>query len=303
MEKQLIKENDILPNLCFGTDITSLHSWGIKRKFEEMKYWVKILLNKNKKISEKSLKLPKIIETCMKNGCNMFDTSRAYDSSEYTLGKVLKKYPRESYYVVTKLCNTAQYENKVRESFIQSLNELDMEYVDVYLMHWPVKEHFVESWKTMEKLYEEGLCKSIGVCNFNIHHFEELKKHAKIMPMFNQIECHPLFTQTDLRKYCNDNNIKIMAYTSTARMDERLNKTVLVPIAKKYNKSIAQVILKWHQQIGNIPIVNTFNKKHMIENINIKDFYLTNQEIESINRININSRLRYDPDNCDFKQL
>ena len=289
--------------ICFGTDITYLHNWGFKRKISEIKYWLKVILNKNKKQSIKNLKLPKIIDVSMKNGCTMFDTSRAYGASEYTLGRTLKKYPRESYYIVTKLYNTAQYENKIRESFFKSLKELDMEYVDLYLMHWPVEGHFIESWKEMEKLYNEGLCKAIGVCNFNIHHLEELKKYATIIPMVNQIECHPLFTQTELRKYCNNNNIKIMAYTSTARMDERLKKTVLVPISKKYNKTIAQVILKWHQQIGNIPIVNSTNKKHMLENIKIDDFYLTDHEIESINNININSRLRYDPDNCDFKQL
>lgn len=290
-------------NVCFGTDITYLNNWGIKRKIDELKCRLKIILNRNRRSAIKNLYLPKMIEVAMENGCNIFDTSRAYGASEYTLGKSLKKYPREKYYIVTKLCNTAQYQNKVRESCLESLKELDMDYIDLYLMHWPVEGHYIDAWKEMEKLYKEGLVKSIGVCNFNIHHFEELKKHASIMPMVNQIECHPLFTQTELREYCNKNNIKIMAYTSTARMDERLKKTVLVPIAKKYNKTIAQIILRWHQQIGNIPIFNSTNKKHMIENIKINDFKLTDDEIENINSININSRLRYDPDNCDFKQL
>ena len=271
--KELFKlNNGQVLKLCFGTDITYLHNRGGKRKVSELKCLINIKLNRGRTIATKNLYLPRMIKLAMENGCRMFDTARAYGASEYTLGKVLEKYPRDSYYVVTKLTNRAQYANKVRETFFKSLKELNMEYVDLYLMHWPVTEHFINSWKEMEKLYNEGLCKAIGVCNFNEHHFEELKKHATIMPMVNQIECHPLFTQEKLREYCRKNNIQIMAYTSTARMDERLTKTVLVPISKKYNKTIAQIILKWHQQIGNIPIVNTTNKKHMLENIATDDY-------------------------------
>lgn len=187
--------------------------------------------------------------------------------------------------------------------FAEVLEELKTDYLDVYLLHWPVKDIWLNSWKQMEKLYNQGICKTIGVCNCNIHHLEELKKVATIMPMINQFECHPLFTQNALREYCNLNNIQIMAYTSTARMDERLRKTVLTPISKKYNKSIAQVILRWHQQLGNIPIFSSTSISHTISNLRIQDFSLTDSEIDSITRININSRLRYDPDNCDFSQL
>lgn len=170
-------------------------------------------------------------------------------------------------------------------------------------MHWPVEGHYLDNWKQMEELYREGVCKAIGVCNCNIHHLRELEKCAEIMPMVNQIECHPLFTQEKLRTYCKEKGIQIMAYTSTARMDERMRKTCLTPIAKKYGKNMTQVILKWHQQIGNIPIVNTYNTNHMLDNLDIDNFRLTEEEIEQISKININSRLRYDPDNCDFSQL
>lgn len=184
-----------------------------------------------------------------------------------------------------------------------SLKNLDTDYVDLYLMHWPVEGKYIKSWKIMERLYEKGLAKAIGVCNCNIHHLEELRKQAKIMPMVNQFECHPLFTQNELREYCKENNIQVMAYTPTARMDERLFKTVLSKIAKKYSKTVAQIIIKWHIQIGNIPIVNTSNLEHLRQNYNVFDFELTQQEVYEITKININSRLRYDPDNCDFRQL
>lgn len=292
-----------IPDLCFGTDITYIHSNGLKRKYEELKCLVKMGLNRDKYYASKSFYLPRIINLSMENGCKMFDTSQAYGASEYTLGQVLKKYPRKDYVIVTKLCNSSQYNETVADGLKKSLDELGMEYIDVYLMHWPVKEHFIESWKQMEKLYKEGLCRAIGVCNFNIHHLKELAQYAEITPMINQIECHPLFTQCDLRDYCNEHNIRVMAYTSTARMDLRMKNTCLVPISNKYNKTVAQVILKWHQQIGNIPIVNSTNFRHMADNININNFELTQSEVEQILAININSRLRYDPDNCDFRKL
>ena len=121
--------------------------------------------------------------------------------------------------------------------------------------------------------------------------------------MINQIECHPLFTQNELRQYCKNNHIEIMAYTSTARMDDRLKKSVLMSIANQHNKTITQIILKWHIQIGNIPIFSSSKAKHVIENSHLDDFFLTEEELKMISAININSRLRYDPDNCDFTKL
>lgn len=292
-----------VPNLCFGTGITGVHCEGIKKSIILVKLFLKMKLNRDFNDSKNNYYLPKIIKLCMDNGCNHFDTSRAYGASEYMLGSVLKSYPRNSYFVTTKLCNQDQLKDNVRGGLETSLKELGMEYVDLYLMHWPVTGKFIDSWKEMEKLYKEGKCKAIGVCNFNIHHFEELKKHAEIMPMVNEIECHPLFTQNEIREYCKENDIQVMAYTSTARMDRRFSNTCLKDIANKYMKNEAQVILKWHQQIGNIPIVNSSNKDHMLANIQINDFILSDEDIIKINNMNINSRLRYDPDNCDFTKL
>ena len=257
----------------------------------------------NRKKLRIDVALPKMIRGAMGCGCHFFDTSRAYGGSEYILGKTLKHYNRNEYVITTKVSNQYQYNDDVRGSLETSLSNLQMDYVDLYLLHWPVTNKYINSWKVLEELYDDGLCKAIGVCNCNIHHLETLEKNASLIPMVNQIECHPLLTQNALREYCSERNIRVMAYTSTARMDERLNKTILVPIAKKYNKSIAQIILRWHQQIGNIPIVNTSNLHHLKENYNISSFSLTDEEIQSITNININSRLRYDPDNCDFRQL
>lgn len=290
-----------VPNLCYGTGSVYKYRYKDWNKKGEIKYWIKNIL-KDSKTLRGDLTFPKVIDAAMKDGCHMFDTSRAYCGAEYILGKTLAKYKRNDFFIVTKLCNSDQI-GGVEKGFRKSLLELGVEYIDLYLMHWPVKEIYIESWREIEKLYKEGLCRAIGVCNCNIHHLEEMKKNVEIMPMVNQFECHPLFTQNELRAYCNENNIQVMAYTSTARMDERLLKTCLVPIAEKYHKTVAQIILRWHQQIGNIPVVNSLNLAHVKEDININDFVLTENEIEKILEVNINSRLRYDPDNCDFSQL
>lgn len=298
-----LKNGIQIPTLFYGTGVTQLRDQGLSSLKLKTRFRLNIILNNDKKISIANLSLPKIIMCCMQNGLYGFDTSRAYGASEFTLGKTLRQYKREKYYICTKLCNSDQYKGKVREGLETSLRELGLDYIDLYLMHWPVEGCFIDSWKEMEKLYKEGKCRSIGVCNFNIKHFEELRKYAEEMPMVNEIECHPLFTQEELRSYCKNNDIQIMAYTSTARMDERLLKTCLVPIAKKHIKTVAQIILRWHQQVGNVPIVNSSDEIHMLENININDFTLSAEEVDAISAININSRLRYDPGNCDFKQL
>ena len=291
-----------IPDLCYGTSIVYLYRYGETNFARRANYWLKNCI-KNRPQIKLDISAPKAIKSAMENDIRCFDTSRAYGGAEYVLGKVLKKYDRNKYFVITKLRNKDQFQGNIREAFEKSLSELGMEYVDLYLMHWPVTDLYVKNWKVLEQLYDEGLCKAIGVCNCNIHHLKEIGATANIKPMVNQFECHPLFTQDELRNYCNENDIQVMAYTPTGRMDQRLNKTVLVSIAQQYKKSVAQIILRWHQQIGNIPVVNSSNSKHVIENSEIYDFELNNDEINQILKININSRLRYDPDNCDFRKL
>jgi len=288
-----------IPSIGYGSAIVLTYSGGGVRKY---KYWIKnyLLTRKQYKLD---ISLRKIIKIAPSIGCVLFDTSRAYAGSEYVIGKSLRKISREDYYIITKLCNRDQRKGNVENALRESLKQLGMEYVDLYLMHWPQTDTWLDCWKQMEELYKKGFCKAIGVCNFNIHHFEELKAIAEIMPMVNQIECHPLFTQEKLRSYCKANSIQIMAYTPTARMDERLSKTVLIDIASKYKRSIAQIIIRWHLQIGNIPIVNTSKVDHLKENMDTFNFELSEEELIAINNINIDSRLRYDPDNCDFNKL
>lgn len=303
MEDSFTLANGVLiPNICFGGGMVHTYRHSDESILRYAKYKIRTRL-KNKKQYLLDSNFIKNVHMCMNNGITMFDTSKAYRDGEHELGRALKKYSREQYYIVTKASNSDQFNRNMRKALEESLKALDMQYVDLYLLHWPVDNIWIKSWLEMEKLYQEGLCRAIGVCNCNIHHLEELSRYAHITPMVNEFECHPLFTQDALRSYCKENNIQVMAYTATARMDERLRKTVLVPIAKKYNKTISQVMLKWHQHIGNIPIFNSSNPEHVKSNSMISSFSLEQDEIQKITAININSRLRYDPDNCDFSQL
>lgn len=305
--KRILSNGISIPEMGFGTDIAQTwrnSSNRVTKIYRRTKQYYKLVKSKNFKRLKVDNSLPKIVKYAPKLNCRLFDTSRAYGGSEYVLGHELKGYNRDDYFIITKLSNFDQKNKTVKEAIISSLEQLNMDYVDLYLIHWPQTDTYLKSWKQMEQIYKEGLCRAIGVCNFNIHHLEELKKVAEIMPMVNQFECHPLFTQNNLIDYCNENGIQVMAYTPTGRMDFRLKRNrKLEIISKNYNKSIPQIILRWHMQNGNIPIVNTTKLDHLRENMDIFDFELTNQEVEQINSININSRLRYDPDNCDFDRL
>lgn len=242
-----------------------------------------------------------IIKNAPLNGCRLFDTASAYGQSERVLGNALRHYNRNEVFLVTKLSNKEQREGSVEMALNRSLKRLKVETVDLYLMHWPQTNTFFDCWKQMEKLYQRGLARAIGVCNFKQHHFEALMEIADIMPMVCQIESHPLFSQNDMLNYCKEHKIQMMAYTPTGRMDDRLaNSQLLLALANKYMKSVAQVIIRWHYQRGVIPIINTTKIEHLKDNMNIFDFQLTEDEMLAINGLDIGCRLRYDPDTVDF---
>lgn len=172
------------------------------------------------------------------------------------------------------------------------------------MFHWPVTNHYEETWKAMIELRNKGYCKYLGVANCHEHHLEKLYKCSGEYPIVNQIELHPLFTQVPLRTYCNDHGIQIMAYSPTARHDDRLyNPPLLKKLSEKYSKSPTQLILRWHIQNGIIPVIRTLNYKHQKEDVNIFDFSISDNDMKLIDNLNINSRIRYDPDNCDFQCL
>jgi diketogulonate reductase-like aldo/keto reductase len=153
----------------------------------------------------------------------------------------------------------------------------------------------------MEKLQKEGYIRSLGVANCHKHHLEDIINNCEIKPVVDQFEVHPLFTQKELISYCQTQEIQVVAYSPLAQNNDRLRSNrLLKECAKRYGKSMQQIILRWHIQNGVIPIPRSTNYDRMNGNIEVFDFKLTPDEMKNIDAININSRLRYDPDNCDY---
>lgn len=238
-------------------------------------------------------------------GYKLLDYSSSYGDGTL-IGKAIKKsgIDRNKLFLTTRISNQSQWKGNIRECLFQQLKGMGTDYIDLLMFHWPVTDIYLETWKEMVKLYKEGYCRALGVANCHAHHLEELLKAEYVVPQINQIEVHPLFTQKPLISYCRNLGIQIEGYTAVARMDDRLVRLPLLKsIANKYNKSIVQIVLRWHIQNGIIPVVRSLNKERQKENLSVFDFELTAEEINAIDNININSRLRYDPDNCDFTIL
>ena len=245
------------------------------------------------------------IENALRLGYRIIDYSAAYGDGTM-LGEAIAKssVPRQEIFVTTRVSNWAQREGKVREEFMKFLKNTNLEYVDLLQFHWPVTDLYLDTWREMEKLYEEGYVKHLGVANCHQHHLEEIFKICRHRPEIGQFEIHPLFTQKSLIQYYKDQGIVVEAYTPIARYDDRLVRLPLLRrLENKYRKTFVQIILRWHIQNGCIPLVRSLTPEHQKENFDIFDFELSEEDMKSIDSININSRLRYDPDNCDFSIL
>lgn len=245
------------------------------------------------------------ISNALRLGYRLIDYSSAYGDGKL-LQKAIQKsgVKREDLFITTRVSNRAQREGKVRDEFMTFLRNMQLDYIDLLQFHWPVTGLYLDTWREMEKLYEEGFVKHLGVANCHQHHLEEIFKICKHCPEVGQFEIHPLFTQKPLIDYYKQHGIVIEAYTPIARYDDRLVKLPLLRrLEQKYRKTFVQIILRWHIQNGVIPLVRSMSCKHQEENFGLFDFELDQDDMVAIDSININSRLRYDPDNCDFTIL
>lgn len=253
----------------------------------------------------KGMELVKVVIQAKGIGYRMFDTSRAYHNErELGFSVRLGKIRREKLFIITKISNRQQETGDVRAALQSSLKLLGVSYVDMYLMHWPYPEKYIDTWRVMEELYEEGLARSIGVCNCHEHHLDRLLCAARMPPAVNEIELHPLLSQRPLVRYCHERGIKIIAYTPLARMsDELLKNEVVLQLANRHRKKSTQIILRWDYQHGYITIPKSSSKEHMQDNISIFDFELTESEMCEIDSLNIDKRFRHNPDTCDYTKL
>lgn len=242
------------------------------------------------------------VKTALELGYRSIDTASIY-GNEKSVGIAIKEssIPREEIFLTTKLWNEVQREGNIEEAFSKSLEDLQVDYVDLYLIHWPVKEKFINSWLELEKIYKSGRAKAIGISNFHIHHIEEIKKIWSFVPTVNQIELHPRLTQKPILEYCNKHNIIVESWSPLgASKNNLLEDEVLKAIGKKYDKTPAQIILRWNIECGIITIPKSKTPSRIKENIDIFDFELTKDEIDTINNMNKDERVGSNPDNFNF---
>lgn len=245
-----------------------------------------------------------IVQKALQCGYRLIDTAAAY-GNELAIGKVLKEtaIPRPELFIEDKLWNTDRGYAASQEACKQSLRKLKTEYLDLYLLHWPAcpKLHAdwetinAETWRGLERLYQDGYVRAIGVCNFKEHHLEALKKTAGIMPMMNQLEFHPGYLQKELREYCKRNDILTTA-SSPLGHGRLLQQEMLQAIAAAHRKTAAQICLRFALQHGTVVIPKTTQEQRLLENLALFDFALSDAEMQQLDAIPYAGGLDIDSD-------
>ena len=228
------------------------------------------------------------IISAVKCGYRMIDTASAYKNEE-NVGRGIARcgIPRKELFITTKIWNNAQRLGDVEGAFQRSLDRLGLDYIDLYLIHWPVPGCYLSTWKEMEKILSSGRALSIGVSNFEIRHLEELRRVSGIVPAVNQIECHPLCYPKELIDYCQANGIQVQAYAPLAR-GAYLDHDVLCVMGTKYAHTPAQVALRWAVQKGISVIPKSVHPDRIESNANIFDFSIDQEDMDLLDTLNEN---------------
>lgn len=236
------------------------------------------------------------VRTALKLGYRLIDTAAIYGNEE-AVGKAIHDsgIPREEIFVTSKVWNDDQGYEETLAAFDTTMEKLGLEYLDLYLIHWPITGKFKDTWRALEKIYRDGKVRSIGVSNFHVHHLEELLKDAEVKPVLNQIEYHPHLTQEDVLQFCKENAIQMQSWSPLKR-GEIITEPVIKEIADKHDKTPAQIVLRWNLQNGVITIPKSVKEHRMQENADIFNFELTEDEMEKLNDLNKNERIGSNPD-------
>jgi 2,5-diketo-D-gluconate reductase A len=239
------------------------------------------------------------VKYALETGYRLIDTAALY-GNERGVGQAVKEshIPREEIFVTTKLWNDSHDYEKALRAFDTSMVKLGLDYLDLYLIHWPVpaQNKFSEAWRALEKLYEDKRVRAIGVCNFKPAHFEQLLQTAQVVPMINQIELHPRLQQHETREFCMLNNIQIESWSPLMRAGELMHNDTLTELADKYGKTPAQIILRWHVDSGFVVIPKSVHTDRIDENMAIFDFQLDDGDMAAIAKLDGGTRIGPDPD-------
>lgn len=240
------------------------------------------------------------VKAALKSGYRAIDTAAAYGNEE-SVGKAIKEsgLARDELFITSKVWNKDQGYESTLAAFEETMKKLDLDVLDLYLIHWPVAGKYKDTWRAMEKLYKDGRIRAIGVSNFQTHHLDDLLADAEVVPAVNQVEFHPLLTQSELLAYSEEKGIQLEAWSPLAR-GKLFDNEVIKEIADKYGKEPAQVILRWVLDKGVVVITRSVKEKRIASNAEIFDFKLTVEEIDRISALNKNERTGPDPDNFDF---
>ncbi|MGL5722431.1 MAG: aldo/keto reductase [Brevinema sp.] len=247
------------------------------------------------------------VKSAIESGYRHIDAAAIYDN-EASVGIAIKEsnVKREELFVTSKVWNTNRGYETTKQAFHKTITDLQLDYLDLYLIHWPAssskfnnwEEINLETWRALTELYKEGKIKAIGVSNFLPHHLDGLMK-TEIKPMVNQIEYHPGQMQQETVDYCKAHNILVEAWgpLGTGKM---LSNETLMEIAKKYNKSVAQICVKWVLQNGISPLPKSVTPSRIKENVNVFDFEISSEDVKAINNIKYFGGSGLDPDKVDF---
>ncbi|MCI3029950.1 aldo/keto reductase [Desemzia sp. C1] len=241
--------------------------------------------------------LVEAVKAAVEVGYRHFDTAKIYGNEEY-LARGLKEsgISREEIFLTSKVWNYDLGYEQTKIAFQETLDRLDTDYLDLYLIHWAAPK-YAESWKALIELYEEGRVRAIGVSNFQIHHLEDLKNQELMQPMINQIETHPEFPQNELHEYMKENGIVHEAWGPLGQgKTDLFQQPVILGLADKYGKTPAQIILRWHLERGEVIIPKSVRASRIQENSEVFDFSLTSNEMELMATLNTGTRYGSDPD-------
>ena len=244
--------------------------------------------------------IDRAVKTALEVGYRAFDTATFYRNERF-IGKALRQsgIPRDEIFLTSKVWNDAQREKRTLAVFNESLEDLGTDYVDLYLIHWPVRGYFKGTWQVLEKLYGEGRTRAIGTSNFHVHHLQDLMADSQVLPAVNQVEFHPYLYQSDLLEFCCSKNIQLEAWGPLMKGNITAKQPIAV-LAEKYRRTPAQIALRWDLQHEVVVIPKSSRPERILENSQIFDFELSPEDMSLLDGLNEGLHLGPNPDTFNF---